>query len=328
MTSRPPIRRFATIDALMREGKYPNARILSEQLEVSDRTILRDIEYMRDQLGAPIEYDYERKGFYYSKSNFSLPSVRITEGELIALFLAERVLQQYKGTPYEKELKSAYGKLTANLPEDVSIDFQEIDRMFSFQMNQTSPFEVETFNRLAEAVLKRRQIKMIYHSFSSDETRERIIDPYHLGNIKGNWYLFGFCHLRKEVRMFSPTRIQKIEFTGRTFRLPSEFSSAAYLGSSFSVVKGAGKYKIRLKFKKAVSGYIAERTWHESQQVKKNRDGSCTLSLTLNSLDEIEHWIMSWNEMVKVLAPKELVMRTSKKLRAAAGQYRKASQKR
>ena len=57
IASRPPIRRFATIDNLIRAGKYPNARILSERMEVSQRTILRDIEYMRDQLGAPIEYD-------------------------------------------------------------------------------------------------------------------------------------------------------------------------------------------------------------------------------------------------------------------------------
>ena len=263
--SRPPIRRFATIDALMRAGKYPNARTLSENLEVSDRTILRDIEYMREQLGAPIEYDYERKGFYYSKSNFSLPSVRISEGELIALFLAEKVLSQYKNTPYEKELKSAYEKITANMPEQISIDFHELDKMFSFKMTHPSKFEVEIFDKISEAVLKHKQIRMTYHSFSSNETLERIIDPYHLGNIKGNWYLFGYCHLRKEVRMFSPGRIKKLEFTGKTFTIPADFSSSGYLSSSFGVVKGAGEYKIRLKFNK----------WDEWKLKSARHESSC-----------------------------------------------------
>lgn len=321
VTSRPPIRRFATIDALMRAGKYPNARTLSENLEVSDRTILRDIEYMREQLGAPIEYDYERKGFYYSKSNFNLPSVSISEGELIALFLAEKVLSQYKNTPYEKELKSAYEKITANMPEQVSIDFHELDKMFSFKMTHPSQFEVEIFAGISEAVLKHKQIRIIYHSYSSNETRERTINPYHLGNIKGNWYLFGYCHLRKEVRMFSPGRIQKLEFTGKTFKIPSEFSSSAYLDSSFNVVKGTGKYRIKLRFNKAMSDYICERTWHLSQQMKKHKDGSCTLSLTLNSLDEIEHWILGWGDSVKVLSPPALIARVSVKLRMALKQY-------
>ncbi len=321
IASRPPIRRFATIDNLIRAGKYPNARILSERMEVSERTILRDIEYMRDQLDAPIEYDYDRKGFYYSKSGFSLPSIRITEGELIALFLAEKVLKQYKGTPYEKELRSAYEKITTNLPEEISIDVQELDRMFSFRTTQTSRFEMETFRKLSEAVLKRKQIKMVYHSFSSDEVSEREVNPYYVGNIKRNWYLFEHCYLRKEVRMFTPGRIKKLEFTGKKVKIPSSFSSKGYLQSSFNVMKGKGKYKIKLKFDKSVANYICECVWHSSQKIQEHRDGSCTLALQLNSLYEIEHWILGWGPAVKVLSPAELVRRVSSKLRSAARAY-------
>ena len=204
----------------------------------------------RDQLDAPIKYDYERKGFYYSKSNFSLPSISITEGELMALFVAEKVLKQYKGTPYEKELRSAYEKLTANLPDEISIDFQELDRMFT------------------------------------------------------------------------PGRIKKLGFTRKKVKIPSSFSSKAYLDSSFNVIKGKGKYRIRLKFDKSVANYICERVWHSSQKIQKHRDGSCTLALQLNSLDEIEHWVLGWGPSVKVLSPKELVLRVSSKLRSAAGMYR------
>src|SRR5206468_9662755 len=89
--------------------------------EVDPRTVRRDITYMRDQLGAPLEYVASRNGYRYSEPTFRLPYFSVTEGELVALLLAQRLLRQYRGTPFEADLVRAFTKLTSLLPDAVTL---------------------------------------------------------------------------------------------------------------------------------------------------------------------------------------------------------------
>lgn len=77
----PILHRYQWIDAQIRAGRYPNARQLSEAFEISHRQALRDFEYMRDSLGAPLEYSALYRGFTYSSDRFSLPGAYVTESE-------------------------------------------------------------------------------------------------------------------------------------------------------------------------------------------------------------------------------------------------------
>src|SRR5262249_1965416 len=100
LATRPPLARLAVIDQTIRSRAYPNATFLARQLEAPRRTICRDLDLLRDRLGAPLEFDRRHNGYYYTEPNYCLPLVHLTEGELLALFLAERLLQEYRGTPY------------------------------------------------------------------------------------------------------------------------------------------------------------------------------------------------------------------------------------
>jgi proteasome accessory factor B len=104
VTCRPPLERFAFIDQALRSQKWPNAHKLARALEVTVRTIRRDLQFLRDRLHAPIAYDAVRHGFYYTDEHFSLPGLAISEGEYLALFLAERLLQQYRGTSFAPDI--------------------------------------------------------------------------------------------------------------------------------------------------------------------------------------------------------------------------------
>jgi predicted DNA-binding transcriptional regulator YafY len=306
IASRPPIRRFSFIDAALRRNGFPNAPRLANELEVSRRTIMRDLEFMRDQLGAPIEYHPVKRGFHYTNAGFTLPSVRITEGELLALFLADTVLEQYEGTPFEKELRSAFDKLTRNLPDEVSVSPRDLERAYSFSALPAERFEVDVFRKLSEAVLKRKQIRAVYHTFSTGKTSERLLDPYHLANIGGSWYLFAWCHTRRDVRMFAPGRMDNVRFTGKRVEVPEGFDSRAYLDGAFQIIAGKKRHKVRLKFSPAVAPYISERRWHRSQTLTDHADGGVTLAMQVSDLDEVLHWVLSWGTEVEVLRPKRL----------------------
>ena len=304
--TKPPIKRLQVLHLRLRDNNYPNTVNLSQELEVSRRTVLRDIEYLRDQMGAPIDYDQIKKGFYYTDKTYTFPYVQITEGELIAIFVAEKVLSQYQGTPYEDALKNAFQRITSSLPEKVSINLSGIEQAYSFKMPAATVQDVDIFKKLSGATIKKRQINIKYYTLNRDNLNSRIIDPYHLVNTNGDWYLFAYCHNRNEIRTFLVARIKDIEETGKTFDVDKNFEPSLHFGLSFGIYTGEGKHTIRLRFDELAARYIKEKVWHQSQIIKENKDNSIILTLRLNSLVEIKWWILSWGEYVEVLSPVEL----------------------
>src|SRR5947207_15961351 len=101
----------------IQSGKFPNASTLARELEVSTKSIHRDIEFMRDRLDLPLEYDPRRNGYDYAQEVSSFPRLQITEGELFALLVAEKALRQYRGMTLERPLMSAFRKMAAPLPD-------------------------------------------------------------------------------------------------------------------------------------------------------------------------------------------------------------------
>jgi len=124
--------RLLLIDKAIRSGKYPNASKLAAIAEVNPRTIQRDIEYMRDMYGAPLEYDPTRRGYYYTESNFYMKSVPITEGELFSIALFDQLLEQYRNTPLEKALRDIFSKIIQCLPDKVSVDTGFLNSQVTF----------------------------------------------------------------------------------------------------------------------------------------------------------------------------------------------------
>jgi predicted DNA-binding transcriptional regulator YafY len=95
------------IDQALRAGGWPTHKSQAAELEADPRTIRRDLEYMRDQLQAPIKFNRAQRGYYYNEDTYRLPFLQLSEGELISLFLAVRMMQQFRGTPFEPDLRRA-----------------------------------------------------------------------------------------------------------------------------------------------------------------------------------------------------------------------------
>lgn len=322
--TRPPIRRLQVIHHRLKEGGYPNTVGLSEELEVNRRTILRDIEYLRDQLGAPVEYCGSRKGFYYSDTSYAIPAVHITEGDLIAIFVAEKALALYRGTPYETALKTAFERIAGSLPDEVRVSLSGIEQAYSFRLTAQSEQDLEIFKCVAGAAIKRRQIRMEYYTLYRDAVGSRVVDPYQLLNFNGDWYLFAYCHSRQEMRTFLVSRIKSVEKTGRGFTRDESLDVAGALGHSFGIITGDEKHTVRLKFDEFAARYIREKVWHPSQTIKQGKDGALTLTLKLNSLVEIRWWILSWGEHVEVLGPAELRTSLAETAALCAKRYRRS----
>ena len=162
------------------------------------------------------------------------------------------------------------------------------------------------FDELARATAGRRQLEVSYRKPGQQQAETRCIDPYHLANINGEWFLFAYDHLRKDIRTFVPTRVKSLRQTGKTFARPQKFSLEKRLRDSFTVLSGKGEYEVVLRFNAEVADYIREKKWHASQQLRELKHGAVEIRLTLSSLAEVERWVLSWGGNATVIRPVEL----------------------
>ena len=302
------------IHQAIQSGSFPNATRLAVELEVSTKSIHRDLEFMRDRLELPLEYDGRRYGYRYTQEVSSFPTLQITEGELFALLVAEKALQQYRGTNFEKPLMSAFKKMAAALPDTISLSLADWDQSISFRTSAEPILNLEIFDTLAQATARHRQLQIIYRKPGSKQTEQRILDPYHLANINGEWFLFAFDHLRKDIRTFVPARIITATATGRKFERPQKFSLEKTLRDSFGVHSGRGEFNVVLRFDESAADYIREKRWHPSQEMRELKPGGVELRLRLSSLGEIQRWVLGWGGGAVAVEPPELV----ESVRAAA----------
>lgn len=304
--SRPPLERMLRIHQAIQTGDFPTTGRLAREIEVCYRTIQRDLDFMRDRLSLPLEFDSSRQGWHYTEAVTHFPSLQVTEGELFALLVAEKALQQYRGTPFEEPLLSAFRKMAQSLPETVSLNIADWEKTISFRMSAEPIVSLEIFDLLSRATATRRQLSLEYRKPSQKQCELRVVDPYHLANINGEWFLFAFCHLRQDIRTFAPARIVSARETGSTFERPARFSVEERLRSSFGVIAGQGSYRVVIRFSELVADYIREKRWHPSQELRELPQGGLELRLCLSSLAEIQRWVLGWGGQAVVVEPPEL----------------------
>lgn len=306
------------------KNPYIDINHLKEILEVSDRTVDRYLEQLRYDFGAPIAYDKSRRG-YYLKEKWDFPLPKLTTGEVFLIIVSTNLLKQFKGTPIEREIDSLEKKLELLIPDEVSMQQEEIRSALSVNL---TPIKVradvkETFEKVLNAIKERRSILIKYHTISTGETKDRKVDPYHIFNSSGVWYFSGYCHLRNEVRDFAMDRVQSIKDLEEHFEIPDWFSPDKYLGEAFRIYKGDIK-KVRVHFDPYEARWIRERIWHESQEIKELKDGSVIMEVEGNP-EELKRWILSFGAHAEVLTPLELRREIKEEVKKLSERYLKGT---
>ena len=248
----------------------------------------------------------KRFGFFYTEHVKAFPTLQITEGEIFALVVAEKALQQYRGTSFERPLLSALKKMEQSLPDTLSLSLDDVAQTISFRTRAEPVLDLQIFDVLAKATAARRQLELTYRKPGQPHPEQRVVDPYHLANINGEWFLFAFDHLRKDLRTFVPARIKAVRPTGNTFERRQAFSLDKRLRGSFGVQSGQGEFEVVIRFNERVAEYIREKHWHDSQQLRELKQGGVELRLQLSSLAEIGRWVLSWAGDAVVVRPPEL----------------------
>ena len=311
--SRPPLNRFQEIFHAIKTGRYPNRTQLARSIEVTTKTIQRDLDYMRYQLSLPIEFDYARGGYYFTKAITDLPLFQLTESELVSIFVAQKALEAYRGTPFEQPLRTAFQKLQAAISNPgvrISISWEDLGSSISFRHFEAYLPDMTIFAELAKAIHIEEVVEFDYKKLDAKAFEKRTVEPWHLACVSGQWYLLGYDSSRGARRIFVLGRMQNVSATTRAFSnpRPGDKDIQQLFQNSFQIWQSENSKleRIVLRFSGRAVQLVRERNWHPSQRLQELADGNLEVTLTLNSLEEIVPWILSWGRQCEVIRPTRL----------------------
>jgi predicted DNA-binding transcriptional regulator YafY len=319
--TRPPLDRMMQIHEQIKAGKYPNCVKMARELEVSKRTIIRDMDFMRDRLRLPIEFDWARNGFFYSRPVNQFPTIAITESEMFALLVAHKAIAQYHGTPFQRPLEAAFRKLTGSLDSSTQFTLGDLDKGFSFRPFAPDDTDLQVFEVLSQGLRENRLVRFSYKNLGASTFKPRTVAPCHMACIDNRWYLFAHDYDKKALRCFVLARMKGPGLTARKFTKPRKFDPNEYLKNTFVAFTGPDDYQVVVEFDSWATDLVRGRKWHSTQEFIELPSGCSRLTMRLNSIEEMERFVLGWGTHVTAIKPDALVERIRKVALEIAQKY-------
>ena len=319
--------RFYKIERLVRSRGPISLQALQDELEVSRATLVRDLEYLRNRLGAPIEYDRGGGGYRLAESQrgarHELPGLWFDERELYSLLMAHQLLSglDADGT-LSRHLQPLLERIHQLLGSgDASLDSATLMKRVKIIHAARRPVPSRFFERVAEALLQRRRLHLRYLSRGRGEVGEREVSPQRLVHYRNTWYLDAWCHRVGGLRRFALDAIEDATaLPSRARDLPMQPLQQA-MDAGYGIYAGGTRQLATLRFAPQAAAWISREEWHVEQQGRWLADGHYELQLPYVDDTELVMDLLRQGDEVEVLAPPALREKVAQRLRRAAGRY-------
>jgi predicted DNA-binding transcriptional regulator YafY len=318
------IRQWKLLHALESSRHGATIDALSRELEVTTRTIRRDLAALQEA-GFAL-YD-ERDDNGHVKWRLDGQVLRgidtgFTLSELCALYLSRNILEAVAGTPFQRDLTNAFERLAKMLSPRMR---QFLDRLPSVLAAKPGPrarggaTSADIVARLLEATLHFRVTTMRYHSVSSGRIKDYLVHPYRLAFAQGGLYLLAYVPEYKAIRTFAVDRIASASLEKHTFTITQPVGEDVF-ANSLGVNTGPPE-RVEIEFDARVAPYVRARVWHPSQQVEDARDGGISVKMNVCHDWGLRSWILSWGPFARVVSPARLAQEIRADLEAAGTRY-------
>ena len=316
------IYRLLRLITMIESGRGYTVSELAEELQVSRRTIFRDLNVL-EMARIPYYYDKERKT-YRINQHFFLPPISLTLSESLAMLLFAR-----RATSSGMEPLSAAGargamKLESVLPESIRDYVGTIVKHIAILPAPTAKQDdlEDVFEQLVAAINEHKVCRLVYISFYDRKQIDVTVEPLRLAFVSRAWYLVGYSRKHRQQRTFKISRIRKLTVLSEKFDPADEkIEGTDIFGDAWSMIPEGKYYNVHLHFTPRVAGNVAEVKWHRSQRVEWNDDGSIEFYVRVDGLGEIIWWILGYGDQVKVIAPAILAKRVAGVARRMVKQY-------
>jgi len=323
MSSKIIYERFLWFQNQIKKGGYPNTKTLAERFEITRKTAQRDIEFMRDRMGAPLVYLPEKRGFAYADNAYELPGFWLDEESLTSLLLAYRLVSAVPDKTLKTSLRSFLEQLLEKISLQKKISLKELSNKISVRNVQYSKTKEKIYHAILEALLCAQPVRIEYHSPHNAQITVRDILPLHLLHYMGTWHIIAHCALKNELRDFVLSRIRKIAPCEN--KMKACFTSEQvhkYIRRTFGIFQGKQKKSVCLCFSKDVSSWIAEQIWHPAQKISIKKDGRLCLTIPVADFREIKREILRHGAQVEVVSPPALRNEIKKEIEKMKKVYR------
>ncbi|NWG21016.1 MAG: WYL domain-containing protein [Chloroflexi bacterium] len=254
----------------------------------------------------------------------SLHVVKLTNDEVLALYLAARLLSRHSDE-HNPHVVQALEKLADAVDTKSPLFARHIyQAAMAVRTRRTRRDYVEALEVLTRGWAEGRKVRLHYRSYTRDETTERLFAPYFIepSSIGYACYVIGFDDLRQELRTFKVERVKDARLTDERFTIPAHFDPLELLASAWGVVwRDAADIEVVLRFDPTVVRRVKESVWHHSQRIDDLPDGSCLFTVQVGSTLEMKPWIRQWGAAVEVLAPANLRAELIDEVRAMVRVY-------
>lgn len=316
--------RFYKIDQLLKERKVVPFARLRESLGVSRATVRRDLDYMRDRLHAPIEYDRDANGYRFGKPRsgprYELPGLWFDAAEIHALLSTLQLLSNLQPGLLDGQVTPLVDRLRAILGRR-DHSWEEVEKRIRIFQPGRRKSGAAHFSIIAAAVLKRTRLWIRHYNRTNDRETEREISPQRLIHYRENWYVDAYCHMREGLRSFAVDAIRDAALRDARAKEISKAELDEHLASGYGIFAGRNVEWAKLRFSAQSARWVSAQIWHPKQRARLEKDGSYMLELPYADDRELVMEILKFGPDVEVVEPAALRRRVKELLKQASERY-------
>ncbi|MBA8883652.1 helix-turn-helix transcriptional regulator [Dokdonella fugitiva] len=316
--------RILTLHRILKAARYPvSFSRLKDEVHCSRATLYRDIAFLRDALGAPIEYGEDESTFRYAADEaerFELPGLWLTSEELAALLALNELLGRSDPGVLAGALAPFRARIERLLSDQASGRSLPVERI-RVLTSGSRRLDQAVFRGVAGALLNRTRLRFGYRARSTDATTERIVSPQRLAHYRDNWYLDAWDHSRDALRSFALDRIRDPQPLEEPALDREAAELDAHLASSYGIFSGAPKAWATIRFSSHAARWVADEHWHSQQQGERLPDGRYELRVPYSNSRELLMDVLKYGPDAEVVAPVSLREEMKILLQLALGAY-------
>lgn len=289
--------RLLAITVIMLNRERISARDLAKRFEVSVRTIYRDLDAI-DQAGIPIVSYAGNQGGYGILNTFKLDHQLMTVRDVNAIMTA---LKGVRSALDDRSIDDTLEKVSGLIPPDRANEVRDLANQVAIDMLPwgVRPSQRELMKRLHQAIGDEKLIVFDYMNWKG-EVLQRRVEPLTLV-MKGTvWYLFAYCYLREDFRVFRLSRVRGLQVLDETFAR----RQADYHDYFHGQVDGLPVVDLELRFAPEMKTTVME--YFEENDLTQESDGSLLAKISFPETPWIYSFILSYGDKVEVLSPEHV----------------------
>ncbi len=290
---------------------------------------MRDLAWLRDKLGHPIQWDHESQVYRWKPEAGAYDAPQEMAGlwfkpsEVLALLtLQHLVLDVQPGDLLHRHIQPLEQRMLTILQKEGLSDsvnqLRQRVRIIGLGKREVTPL---CFEMVGAALVQRKRLHFVYQARGTDRSSERSVSPQRLIHYRSNWMLDAWCHERNQLRSFSLDKISypNIDSTPAIDVPDDELDQT--LGKGYGIFSGKDVQWATLRFTPERARWVAAEQWHPDQKGEWDRDGYWLLQIPFSDDRELVMDILRHTPEVEVLAPASLRERVLERMKEGLARW-------